>query len=198
MIGMKPDIAQLQSWIAQSAVTIASLSEQAQTIQAMGQAIVTALKAGRKVMTLGNGGSAAQALHMAEELTGRYKGERPSLPGLCLAADPTLLTCIGNDYGFERLFSRQIQGLGIAGDVLVFFSTSGNGRGLELAMDEAVKKGLATIALLGKGGGPLRGRARHELIIPSQETARIQEAHLLVMHLMLEAVEAEWVKPGGQ
>lgn len=156
-----------------------------------GAAIHSALKSGHKLLTAGNGGSAADALHLAEELVGRFDKERPSLPAVCLSADPTLLTCIGNDYGFDRLFSRQVEGLGQPGDVLVVFTTSGNSANLVHALQTARTKGLRSIAVLGKSGGKARGLADHEIIVPSLVTARIQEVHTFVLHSWLSLIEAE-------
>jgi len=160
-------------------------------VEAAGADIHAALKAGRKLLTAGNGGSAADALHLAEELVGRFDKERPSMPAICLSADPTLMTCIGNDYGFDRLFSRQIEGLGQRGDVLVVFTTSGNSTNIVLALETARRKGLRTIAVLGKTGGKTRGLADHEIIVPSQVTARIQEVHTFVLHSWLSLIEAD-------
>ena len=134
---------------------------------------------------------AADALHLAEELIGRFSKERPSLAALSLCADPTALTCIANDYGYERVFSRQIEGLGRPGDVLVVFTTSGNSPNLVLALKVARERGLLTIAVLGKDGGAARGLADHELIIPSTNTARIQELHTFILHAWLTQIEAE-------
>ena len=175
--------------IERSAETIRSLHHHRERLETICGVILDALRSGRKLLTAGHGGSAADALHMAEELVGRFDRDRQPLPAVALAADPTLLTCIGNDYGFERIFPRQVEALGGAGDVLVLFSTSGRGEGLLLAAEAAREKGVATIALLGKGGGPLSGRVDHALIVDSDETARIQEVHTLILHLILEAVD---------
>jgi D-sedoheptulose 7-phosphate isomerase len=177
-----------------SARTIRDLKRFAATIRQAGAAIVETLQAGNKVLTAGNGGSAAEALHMAEELTGRFNAERPSLPGLALVADTTALTCIGNDYGFDRVFSRQIEGLGRAGDVLVLFSTSGNAENLRLALTAAREKGLKTLCLLGRDGGKLAGQGTWEVLVPGAETARIQEAHQVILHVLLEMVDRAFVK----
>jgi D-sedoheptulose 7-phosphate isomerase len=160
-------------------------------VERAGEEIQSALKSGRKLFTAGNGVSADDALHLAEDLVGRFDKERPSLPAICLSADPTLLTCIGNDYGYDRLFSRQIEGLGQAGDVLVVFTTSGNSQNLVNALDAARQKGLRTIALLGKSGGQAKGKADHEIIVPSQVTARIQEVHTFILHCWLNMIEAD-------
>lgn len=161
-------------------------------IATAGEEIRSALLAGHKLLTAGNGGSAADALHLAEELVGRFDKERPSLPAISLCGDPTLLTCIANDYGYERLFSRQIEGLGRSGDVLVVFSTSGNSPNLVAALHAAKARGLRTIALLGKTGGAAKGLADHELIVPSPVSARIQEVHTFILHCWLSLIEADY------
>jgi D-sedoheptulose 7-phosphate isomerase len=156
-----------------------------------GQLLVAALRSGNKILTCGNGGSAADASHMSEELVGRYKGERASLASFCLAADGPLLTCIGNDYGFEALFSRQVDGLGKPGDVLVTFSTSGNSANILNAIHAAKRKQMVVISLLGKDGGKAKGLSDLDLVVPSSVTARIQEVHTFVMHCWLETIEAQ-------
>jgi len=160
-------------------------------IIAAGNEIRQTLVDGKKLLTAGNGGSAADALHLAEELVGRFDKERPALPAIALNADPTLLTCIGNDYGFDRLFSRQIEGLGQPGDVLVVFTTSGNSNNILLALHAAKAKGIKTIALLGKTGGKAMGLADHEILIPSGTTARVQELHTFIIHSWLTLIESE-------
>lgn len=154
-----------------------------------GQALTQILRNGNKILTCGNGGSAADALHMAQELIGRYKRDRKSLAALCLAADPTALTCIGNDYGFESVFSRQVEGFGRKGDGLVLFSTSGNSANLIQAVIQARAHEMTTFAVLGKGGGLMRGRADFEIVVPSDDTARVQEVHTLILHSWLEVID---------
>lgn len=175
--------------IAASAEVIRSLSDHAEALGRIAGVVVEALASGHKVLTAGHGGSAADALHMAEELVGRFDGDRRALPAIALVADPTAMTCIANDFGYAALFARQVEAHGRAGDVLVLFSTSGNSAALPEAIDEAQGRGVVVVALLGKGGGALAGRADHELIVPSDSTARVQEAHTLILHLLLEAVE---------
>lgn len=181
--------ARIRCAIGESAATIAALNRQAGAIAAMGTAIVGALRAGNTVLAAGNGGSAAEAMHLVEELIGRYRSNRAPLRAVALAADATVLTCIANDFGFENVFARQVEGLGRAGDVLVVFSTSGNSINLERAVAMARARGMKVLALLGKDGGRLKGRSDHELIVASDRTAQIQEAHQVVMHLLLEIVE---------
>ena len=160
---------------------------------AAGAAIVAALRAGGQIFACGNGGSATDALHLAEELLGRYRGERRALPAVCLNADVAALTCIGNDYGYERVFARQIEALGRPGDVLVGFTTSGNSPNVLAAFVAARERRMPTILVGGGTGGRARGRCDHELIVPSENTARIQEIHTLILHTWLEQVEAvDW------
>ncbi len=183
----------IETSIRNSARTVESLVGDTGRLAVIGAAMVAALRAGNKVLTAGNGGSAAEALHMAEELVGRFRANRVSLPAVALVADCTALTCIGNDYGYDEIFRRQIEGLGADGDVLVVFSTSGNAQNLSLAIDEAHRKGMVTVALLGRDGGKLAGKAAHEIIVQGQETARIQEAHQVILHVLLEIVETAFV-----
>lgn len=190
---MSDDLSELRSSIQRSAALISGMIQQVDAIGAIGKAVVDALRSGGKIMTAGHGGSAAEALHMAEELVGRFKADRRPLPGICLTADPTLITCISNDFGFQELFPRQVQALGRPGDMLVIFSTSGNGEGFKRAVQIARGKKITTLGLLGKGGGILKGTLDHQLILPGEETARIQEAHTVVMHLILEMVERAFV-----
>jgi len=157
------------------------------------EAILASLKDRKKLLTCGNGGSAADALHLAEELVGRYKVERRGLPAICLNADVTAITCIGNDYGYDNIFSRQTEALGNRGDILVGFSTSGNSANVLAAFAKAKKQGITTIFLGGKDGGQTKGQCDFEIIVPSNTTARIQEIHTLVLHQWLEAIDdTDW------
>ncbi|MDW8405327.1 SIS domain-containing protein [Chloroflexus sp.] len=148
-----------------------------------------ALLAGHTLYTAGNGGSAADALHLAEELIGRYRGNRRPLAAICLNADTGALTCIANDFGYDEVFARQLAALGKPGDVLVVFSTSGNSPNILNVLRTARAKGVISIALLGKDGGTARTLADHALIVPSNNTARIQEVHTLILHAICEEVE---------
>lgn len=158
-------------------------------VESAGNVLKSTLLGGSKIMTAGNGGSAADALHLSEEIVGRYKKERSPMSSICLASDPTLITCIGNDYGFDQIFARQIEGIGKPGDALVAFSTSGNSSNIVRALTVAKEKQIKTIALLGKDGGLAKSFADFGIIIPSQSTARVQEIHALVIHLWLEQIE---------
>ncbi|MGF1485449.1 MAG: SIS domain-containing protein [Opitutales bacterium] len=160
-------------------------------VHAAGDAILQALRDGHKIMACGNGGSAADAFHLAQELSGRYRSNRRPLAGLCLSADPTAITCIGNDFGFEYIFSRQVEALGKTGDILVAFSTSGNSPNVLEALKCAKPLGVTRVLVSGKDGGICKNEADHVIIVPSQSTARIQEIHTVVLHHWLERVEAE-------
>ncbi|WP_309381856.1 D-sedoheptulose 7-phosphate isomerase [Cerasicoccus frondis] len=163
----------------------------APAITEAGQCLIDTLRTGNKILTCGNGGSATDALHLAEEFVGRYKGERISLPAICLSADVSVLTCIANDYGFDAVFSRAVEGLGQAGDVLVGITTSGNSGNVLRAFEAAKVKGMKTMLLSGKDGGKASGQCDYEIIAPSNTTARVQEIHTLILHCWLEMVEAE-------
>ena len=131
-------------------------------------------------------------MHMAEEFVGRYRTNRRSLPAICLNADATALTCIANDFGYDEVFSRQVEGLGVKGDILVGFTTSGNSPNILRAFAVAKARDIQTVALTGKDGGKAKGNVDFEIIVGSQDTARIQEAHAVVMHALLEVVEREF------
>lgn len=168
---------------------LAGLPEAAETIAAIIQTIQQALRAGGRIFTCGNGGSAAEALHLAEEMIGRFRRERAPLAALCLAADPTALTCIANDYGYEEVFARQLDGLGRPGDALVVLSTSGRSPSIVRALETARRIGLATIGLLGPPGSAAEAHCDLALTRPDLDPAVVQEAHLIVVHLILERID---------
>lgn len=149
----------------------------------------TAFHTGHKILLAGNGGSAADAQHIAAEFVGRFETERRSLPALALTVDTSALTAISNDYGFENVFARQIEGLGNEGDVFIGISTSGNSPNIVKAVQVAQRKGLKIIVLSGKNGGILRGGNDAEIIIPSDVTARIQEMHILIGHILCSYID---------
>jgi len=151
--------------------------------------IVKALRSGGKVIFCGNGGSAADAQHLAAEFTGRYLKERSALPALALHANTSALTAIGNDYGFDRVFARQMEGLGKEGDVAVGISTSGNSPNVLRAIEVARSKSIYTVALTGASGGKMKDVADCTICIPSEETPRIQECHILTGHIICEIAE---------
>jgi D-sedoheptulose 7-phosphate isomerase len=180
----------IRNYIATSAKTVASLERHLPTLQKIGQTIVTALQGGKKLISAGNGGSAAEALHLAEELTGKYARNRRALPGICISADATAMTCIANDWDFQTVFSRQVEALGQSGDVLVLFTTSGNSENCIRAAAAMKKIGGTVIGLLGKGGGKIAPLCDIALIVDSDVTNYIQEAHQVVVHLILEQVDS--------
>lgn len=157
-------------------------------IEEAGILVRDALASGHKLLICGNGGSAADSQHIAAEIVGRFKKERVSLPALALTVDTSILTAVGNDYGFETVFSRQIEGLGQEGDVLIGISTSGNSRNVVRAVETAKKKGLLVISMTGEGGR-LDTMADISLAVPSRVTARIQEMHILMAHIICEIAE---------
>lgn len=181
---------QIESCIQNSTKAIELLLEKKDLIKNAGEMIANALKSGNKIITAGNGGSAAEALHLSEELIGRYKYDRPSLASLSLNADCTALTCIANDYGFESIYSRQIEGLGQKGDVFVAFSTSGNSKNLIKAVTAAKDSGVKVVNLLGKDGGQMNGTGDFDIVVPAPNTENVQEAHQVILHILLEIVEA--------
>ena len=152
------------------------------------------LKAGHKIMLCGNGGSAADSQHIAAELIGRFEKERESMAAIALTTDTSALTAIGNDYGYDQVFSRQVEGLGKSGDLLIGISTSGNSKNVVKAMEVAQSKSIRTVALVGdKPGGAMQAIADYVLAAPSTNTARIQECHILMMHTLCQLVESESV-----
>jgi len=155
----------------------------------IGDALRERLRRGGLLATAGNGGSAAEALHLAEELIGRYRADRRPLRAISLVADPTALSCIANDYGFEAVFARQVEALLGPDDALVVFSTSGRSPNLLAALDAARDRGALTVGLLGRDGGPAAGRCDRALVIPGPDGAHVQEAHQVVLHLLCEMLE---------
>ena len=150
----------------------------------------------KKILIAGNGGSAADAQHFAAELVGRYGFDRPSLPALALTTDTSNLTAIGNDYGYDFVFSRQLEGMAEEGDLFIGISTSGNSENILNAFKSAKQKGVITVALSGRDGGKMAEVADYTLIVPSDATPRIQESHLLIEHMICDAIEKEMFGEG--
>ena len=147
------------------------------------------LQAGNKVLVCGNGGSATDASHFATELVVRFAKERRALPAICLTSDSGILTAAGNDYGFEEIFARQVAAFGVSGDVLICLTTSGKSKNLIRALEEAKGRGLKTIAFLGRDGGSTVGIADVDVLVQSDSTARVQEAHQLLLHVLCEIID---------
>lgn len=181
--------ASFRNQLDESLTVLQSLHAQADVIEQITTLVTAVLLEERTVFTCGNGGSSTDALHLAEELVGRYRGDRRPLPAVCLGADVTALTCIANDYGYAQVFARQLQALARPGDLLICFSTSGASPNILAALTVARERGIISVALLGKDGGPARTLADYVLVVASQNTARIQEAHTLLLHAICEEVE---------
>lgn len=160
------------------------------TISSIADVISSALHKGGKVIIFGNGGSMSDAMHFAEELTGRFRKDRPALPAIALS-DPAFITCVANDYGFAEIFSRGVSAYAQAGDIAIGISTSGNSDNVIKALAKAKDLDCVTVALLGKNGGTLKGMCDFELIIPAETTDRIQEMHIKILHILVELIEVK-------
>jgi D-sedoheptulose 7-phosphate isomerase len=155
----------------------------------VGKIMATAIKDGNKILLFGNGGSAADAQHIAAEIVGRFKKERTALPAIALTTDTSILTAVGNDYGFETIFERQIEALCTPGDVAVGISTSGNSENVLRAIKKAHDLGATTVAFTGRNGGKLAEVAHYSFVVPSYETPRIQECHITLGHVLCEIID---------
>jgi len=158
-------------------------------IEEVANILILSLKDNKTVFWCGNGGSASDSQHLAGELIGRFKGDRRPLKSISLNADSAVMTCIVNDYGYEQVFSRQVDGLGMEGDVLVGISTSGDSDNVNNAFRMAKEKKMHTVGLLGKGGGEAFKLVSNSIVIPSRSTARIQEMHIIIGHILCELIE---------
>lgn len=173
------------------AVKQSLLETQAETIAAVGARLVTAMRNGNTLFLCGNGGSAGDAQHIAAELVGRFTKERRALPAVALTTNTSALTALGNDYEYAIVFSRQLEAFGKAGDVLIGISTSGNSPNVLHALQTAQGLGMVTVGLTGETGGKMKEAAEHCICVPSRDTARIQESHILIGHVLCEIVECE-------
>lgn len=185
----------IDTYISETVEAIRSITTVSAQIESAIQLWETALSSGKKIIFCGNGGSAADAQHLSAELMGRFLIDRDPLPALSLTVDTSALTAIGNDYGYEYVFSRQLKGIGAEGDVLVGMSTSGNSKNVVQAFQVAQKMGIKTIALTGVSGGALAALADVLIAIPSRQTNHIQEAHITIGHLMCQAIEGDLCSP---
>lgn len=179
--------------IAEHLQVIQQVAHQQQLLESIARAMSAALQSGGKILWCGNGGSAADSQHMAAELVGRFRRERRGLPSISLTTDTSILTAIGNDYGYEVVFSRQVEALGVPGDVLVGLSTSGNSKNVVEAFITARDRGMVTVAFTGAGGGKMAAVADHLFAVESRDTARIQEAHTLAAHMLCDWIEQDCV-----
>jgi D-sedoheptulose 7-phosphate isomerase len=176
---------------------VRQVREQQAVLQSIARAISAALHAGGKVLWCGNGGSAADSQHMDAELVGRFRRERRALASVALTTNTSVLTAIGNDYGYDAVFARQVEAIGSSGDVLVGLSTSGNSQNVVMAMELGRKLGLATVAFTGAGGGRMAALADHLFAVSSDNTARIQEAHILAGHMLCDWIEIDCMDAGS-
>ncbi len=151
--------------------------------------LTEAFRNGKKLLVMGNGGSAADSQHFVAEIVGRFKLERPALPAVALSTDTSILTAIGNDYGFDSIFSRQVEALATAGDVVVGISTSGNSPNVKKALELARQRGCHTVGLLGKDGGSIKPVCDLALVVPTNDTPRVQEGHITIIHIVCDLVE---------
>ena len=181
----------IKSMIGESAEIRNLLKTRSSEIEKCVKMVVETFNRGNKIILAGNGGSASQAQHIAAEFVGRYKIERRALPAIALTTDTSVLTSISNDYSYEDVFSRQIEALGKENDVFISLSTSGNSGNLIKGVNAAKKNGIKVIGLYGKDGGLLKGKSDIEIIVPSNNTPRIQEAHLMMLHIICECVDEE-------
>lgn len=162
--------------------------EKERTTEKIAEELAEAFTNGNKVLICGNGGSNCDALHFAEEFTGRFRKERRALPAIAIS-DSSHITCVGNDYGFDYIFSKGVEAYGKEGDMFIGISTSGNSGNVIKAVEKAKELGMKTVALLGKDGGKLKGMCDYEFIIPGETSDRIQEIHMMILHIVIEGVE---------
>ena len=181
----------LKNAIASAAETLGRLQSLEDAVGAAADLIIKCLTAGKKLLVCGNGGSAADAADFCTEFVCRFEKDRRPYPAMNLSQGGSVLTASGNDYGFDEVFARQIRGFGQNGDVVIVISTSGNSKNVQRALAEGKSSGLKTIALLGRDGGSCAGMADVELIVPGKSTARIQEAHKFLLHVLCEMCEPQ-------
>jgi len=179
--------------IAEHLDVVRQLETQQPVLEAIALAMTATLRAGGKILWCGNGGSAGDSQHLAAEVVGRFRRARQGLASIALTTDTSILTAVANDYGFDVVFSRQVEALGNPGDLLVGVSTSGNSRNVIAALEAARSRGLVTVAFTGAGGGKLAALADHLFAVASRDTARIQEAHILAGHMLCDWIELDWV-----
>jgi len=192
-----PEIAEtaeiFRTAIAEHLEVVAQMEAQAPVLESIARAMTAALQGGGKVLWCGNGGSAGDSQHLAAELVGRFRRERRGLASIALTTDTSAMTAIANDYGYEAVFARQVEALGAPGDLLVGISTSGNSHNIIAALNVARSQGLVTVGFTGAGGGRMAALADHLFAVPSRDTARIQEAHILAGHMLCDWIELEFV-----
>lgn len=165
------------------------LQTEIKAVRSVADHLIDVLRGEHRILVCGNGGSALDAQHFAAELVGHFRVDRAALAAIALTSDTAIVTSIANDFSYDSVFARQVEGLGRAGDALIGISTSGNSTNVLRAFDAAQRIGMMTIGISGNGGGAMRGACRHELFLPFTDTARIQEGHLMVIHLLAECID---------
>ncbi len=175
---------------------VEQLQAQQPLLERIAHEMTDAILAGNKILWCGNGGSAADSQHLAAEFVGRFRRERQGLPSISLTTDTSVLTSIGNDYGYEEIFRRQVEAHCAPGDVVVGISTSGNSSNVVAALEEAKKQGAFAVAFTGEGGGRMAGVADATICVPTRDTARVQEGHILCGHMLCDWVEMAWCRQG--
>jgi len=188
------ELPQLRDAIEAATESLRALSSLEPQMAQAADIIDQCLRAGNKLLVCGNGGSAADASHFATELVVRFVKDRRALPAICLTSDSGILTAAGNDYGFDEVFARQVAAFGAPGDVLICLTTSGKSRNLIRALEEAKARKLKTVAFLGRDGGSSIGIADIDLLVRSDSTARVQEAHQLMLHVLCEIIESRLIE----
>jgi D-sedoheptulose 7-phosphate isomerase len=195
MMSRNPDAANIFGMaIEEHLEVVRQVMDQQDVLESIARAMTTTLRAGNKILWCGNGGSAADSQHLAAELVGRFRRERRGLPSVALTTDTSILTSVANDYGYEAVFSRQVEALGNAGDLLVGISTSGNSSNVVSALMAARSQGLVTVGFTGAGGGKTSALVDHLFSVSSHDTARIQEAHVLAGHMLCDWIEMNWLQ----
>ncbi len=179
----------IQHRLDQAKVALGNLGAMRQELTTLIKNVQQTLANGHMILTCGNGGSAAEALHLSEELIGRYRSSRAPLKSICLCADTTALTCIGNDFGFDHIYSRQVEALASKGDQLIVLSTSGNSPNILCALEAAKLRGAGTIGLLGADGGKARALCDLPIVVSGVDGAAVQEIHQMIIHILCESLE---------
>lgn len=188
--------ASLQAQLDETVHVAQHLQREIGQVRRVADDLIDILRSGHRLLLCGNGGSALDAQHFAAELVGHYRVDRAPLPAIALTPDTAVVTSIANDYAYDAIFTRQVEALGTAGDALVGISTSGNSKNVLAALASARRIGMLTIGLSGDGGGGMRGMCDHELFLPFTDTARVQEGHLMVIHLLAECIDDAFAPSG--
>ena len=178
------------------AVKEAIIRDQLPLLEKAAAVMIQCVKEGKKILFFGNGGSASDSQHLAAEFVGRYEKERRALPAIALTTDTSILTAVGNDYGFDHIFERQVAALAQKGDVVVALSTSGNSKNVLLGLKKARELGAYTVGMTGRGGGAMKSQVDLAIVVPSQKTSRVQECHIMIGHILCERVD-ESLSPGA-